>query len=326
MRLCHSLVTAQLRAVPLLFLLLLLATTSCSVRRYAINMVGDALASGNSVYENDEDIDLVGEALPFGLKLMESLLAELPDHPGLLLTSCQGFVLYSYAYVHYEAEIAEEEDLDRARVLRNRARKLYMRALAYGLHGLGRSYPGFENQMLLDPQRAVELLDRKKKDRDLPFLYWSAAALGLAISASLDDASMLARLPEVEAMMNRGLELDESWADGSFHQFKVQLAGAKVGEPDWDLIKKHYERALELSKGRFAGLYLAYAEAVSVPKQNMSEFRSLVDQSLALDPDQYPENRLVNLVAQRRAHWLLDHIDELILEEDHMAEAKGEQP
>ena len=41
-----------------------------------------------------------------------------------------------------------------------------------------------------------------------------AAALGLAISASLDDASMLARLPEVEAMMNRGLELDESWADG----------------------------------------------------------------------------------------------------------------
>jgi hypothetical protein len=162
---------------------------------------------------------------------------------------------------------------------------------------------------------AVDRLSSKKKTRDLPFLYWSAAALGLAISASLDDAAMLARLPEVEALMNRGLELDETWADGSFHQFKVQLAGAKVGEPNWDLIKMHYDRALELSKGRFAGLYLAYAEAVSVPNQNATEFRSLVDEALAVDPDRYPEARLVNLIAHRRAHRLLNHMDELILED-----------
>ena len=53
----------------------------------------------------------------------------------------------------------------------------------------------------------------------------------------------------------------------------------------------------------------------------MSEFQSLVSESLTLTRIG-TRNRLVNLVAQRRAHWLLDHIDELILEEDHMAEAQ----
>ena len=95
---------------------------------------------------------------------------------------------------------------------------------------------------------------------------------------------------------------------------------------DQNLIRNHYERALELSQGRNAGLYLAYAEAVSVPTQNMSEFRSLVGQSLAINPDQHPENRLVNQIAHRRAQWLLNHIDELILEDDNTPESKGEQP
>ncbi|MBN1571156.1 MAG: hypothetical protein JXA73_25195 [Acidobacteria bacterium] len=326
MKLRHSSILEKIIAILLLLVLLLPVTAGCSVRRYAINMVGNALASGNSVYENDEDLDLVGEALPFGLKLMESLLAQSPDHPGLLLTSCKGFVLYSYAYVQYQAEETEEQDLDRARALRKRARKLYLRALGYGLRGLERFYPGFENQLLLEPQKAVDRLNGKDSKRDLPFLYWGAAALGLAISISLDDAALLARLPEVEAMMNRGLELDESWEEGSFHQFKVQLAGAKVGELNQNLIRNHYERALELSQGRNAGLHLAYAEAVSVPTQNMSEFRSLVGQSLAINPDQHPENRLVNLIAHRRAQYLMNHIDELILEDDNTPESKGEQP
>jgi predicted anti-sigma-YlaC factor YlaD len=315
---------------PIRFLLLLVLAipimAGCSIRRYAINMVGNALASGNSVYENDEDLDLVGAALPFGLKLMESLLSQSPDHPGLLLTSCKGFVLYSYAYVQYEAEAKEGQDFDQARALRKRARKLYMRALSYGLRGLERSYPGFEKQLFIEPQKAVAQINMKDKKRDLPFLYWSAAALGLAISVSLDDAALIARLPEVEAMMNRGLELDEKWEEGSFHQFKVQLVGAKVGELDRNLIKTHYERALELSQGHNAGLHLAYAEAVSVPTQNMPEFRYLVGQTLSIDPEQHPENRLVNLIARRRAQWLLNHIDDLILDTDNIRESKGDQP
>ncbi len=309
--------------VLVLSLPVLLLNTSCSIKKFAINKIGDTLASGNSVYESDEDLELVAGALPFGLKLVESLLAESPHHRGLLLTACRGFVLYSYAFVDYEAELAEETDLERARHLRHRARRLYLRGFRYGLQALERSYKGFGDRLAADPTAAVASIQEKKKKRDLPFLYWSAAALGLAISASRDDTAMLARLPEVEALLDRALELDETWDGGALHAFQIQLASAKVGEPDAGSIARHYRRALELSEGNNADLHLAYAEAISVPSQDQGEFCSLVQKSLAVDPDHFPENRLVVLLAHRRARWLLERVDDLILGAENCSVPSG---
>ncbi len=296
----------------LLSLLLLLLTSGCSIRRYAINQIGDALASGSSTYASDEDLELVGEALPFGLKLIESLLAEAPKHKGLLLAACEGFTGYTWVYVQQEGDRVAQEDLQRARQIRTRARKLYLRAHRYGLRRLEASYQGITEQLETDPQGALSVV----KKEDIPALYWTAAALGLAISVSKNDAEMLARLPEVEAFLEQSLALDESWDAGALHEFQITLAGAKPGALDVHQIKKHFDRALQLSGGGHAGLYVAYAEVVSVKEQNRSEFRSLLERALAIDPAQYEEVQLLNLVAQQRARWLLGRIDELFLEEE----------
>ena len=190
-----SLVIAALTAAP-----------GCSLKTYAINMVGDALSSGDSVYETDDDLELVGAALPFGLKLTESLLAQSPGHRGLLLTACRGFTLYSYAYVAYAAEITADEDLDRARALRVRARRLYLRGFDYCMRALERSYPGLTRALAGPPDTAVSVFRTDDRERDVPLIYWSAASLGLAISASKHDAAMLGRLPEVRALLDRALE------------------------------------------------------------------------------------------------------------------------
>jgi predicted anti-sigma-YlaC factor YlaD len=291
-------------------------TSGCSVKTYAINMVGNALASGDSVYETDDDLELVGAALPFGLKLTESLLAQSPNHSGLLLTACRGFVLYAYAYVDFPAQVAGHEDLDRARALRDRASRLYLRGYRYGIRAIERSYPGFGQALLANPAAAVRTVRSTRADRDVPLLYWTAASLGLAISVSRGDAALLARLPEVRALLDRAIELDEAWDAGALHEFELTLAGSGPGELDAESITRHFDRAVELSKGRSAGAYLAYAEAVSVPQQNAAEFRALIARALAVDVDADPQNRLVNQLARRRALWLASRIDELILETD----------
>ena len=232
----------------------------------------------------------------------------------MLLSACRGFVLYSYAYVDYPAEVAREDDFERALAMRTRARRLYERALRYCLRGLERPYQGLGAELERDPENAVLRIEPGDQERDLPLMYWSAAALGLAISVSPGSAAMLARLPEVEALLERALVLDETWDDGALHEFKVVFAGAVPGETDYDDIRRHYDRALELSGGQSAGLHVAYAEAVSVPTQNGTEFREMIEKALAVDPDANPDNRLVNLIAHRRARWLLDHVDDLILE------------
>jgi predicted anti-sigma-YlaC factor YlaD len=292
--------------------------TGCSIRRLAINQIGDALASGGDTYSSDDDLILVGEALPFGLKLMESLLEESPSHRGLLITACEGFTTYAYIYVQHKADIGTGQDLTQAREMRTRARRLYLRARAYGLRRLEASYKGITERIQADPRAALSVI----KKEDVPALYWNAAALGLGISVSKNDAEMLAQLPEVEALLERALELDEGWNQGALHSFQVTLASAKPGQPDYRKLREHFDRALDLSGGNQAGLYVAYAEAVSISNQDRSEFVSLLNQALAIDPDQHKDVRLANIVAQQRARWLLGRVDDLILDTTSVSEGR----
>jgi len=311
------------RSLGLVLVLLATATSGCSVRRYAVNKVGDILASGGSVFESDDDIELIGDALPFGLKLFESLVAESPRHRGLLLATCRGFVLYSYGYVEAESERLMEVDLEAARDQRARARRLYLRAHQYCLRGMSVSYPDFASHLAAEPEVAATLVSAKKTDRDVPLLYWSAVSLALAISTSRDDAAMLARLPESEALVERALELDESWNEGALHSARMLQIAAHLGDLDVEAIDRHYRRALELSAGGDAGLFVSYAETVSVSRQDRSQFTTLLTRAIAIDPDRDPDRRLQTLFAQRRARWLLERVDDLILDLGEESRSRG---
>ena len=310
----------RILSASLIFMTLMtltVATTGCSIKKYAINKVGDSLASGGSVYESDDDLELVGDAFPFSLKLVESLLAQSPRHRGLLLAATKGFTSYSYIFVDSEADVVAVDDLARATELRARARNLYLRAYRYGIRGLELSYPGIgfaltpdPELVLFDPEQAVSRITDKK---NVPLLYWTGAALGLAISVSRNDPALLARLPEVDALIGQAMRLDESWDEGALHGFEVIFARARPGALDFEGMDAHFRRALELSNRTRAGLFVSYAEAVAIPNQDRSQFQTLLDSALAIDPNEHEENRLANLVAQRRARWLLSRVDELIL-------------
>lgn len=251
-------------------------------------------------------------ALPFSLKLVEGLLAESPKHKGLLLVASQGFASYTYLEVQPKADAAGVSDFDGAKKLRARMRRLYLRGHNYGMTALELTHPGISAKLIQDPRKAAGVL----KKRDVPVVYWTAAGLGLAISASRDDVEMLARLPEVEALIDRAIELDPSWRDGALHEFRIVLATARPGELDVARMKDHYKQALDLSKGRSASVHVTLAEALAVQQQDRAEFTRLLELSLAVDPDSYKDNRLMNLVAQRRARWLLERTDDLILSTD----------
>jgi hypothetical protein len=60
---------------------ILAASVACSFNKIAMNKVAGMLSapSGSNVFTQDNDPDLVGDALPFAIKLYESLLASVPD-------------------------------------------------------------------------------------------------------------------------------------------------------------------------------------------------------------------------------------------------------
>lgn len=291
--------------------MVVLALDGCSIKRFAVNKVGDALAGGGTTFASDDDPELIRQAVPFSLKLMESLLAESPKHKGLLFATASGFTQYAYAFVQQDADELEDTDFAAAEAMRARAKRLYVRARDYGLRGLEARHRDFEKNLMADPLNAV----RVAKRQDVPQLYWTAASWAAAIALSKDDPDLIADVPKVEALMDRAAALDPDWDNGAIHSFLITYEMARqggAGDPA-ARARSHFERAVALSGGKQAGPYISFAEAVSVQKQDLKEFDVLMAKALAVNPDEQPETRLVNLVMQRRARWLVSKRDELFL-------------
>jgi predicted anti-sigma-YlaC factor YlaD len=291
--------------------LAVLVGSGCSIRRYASNKVADALAQSGTTFSSDDDPDLVKAAAPFSLKLMESLLAENPRHTGLLTAAAGGFTQYTYAFVQQDADELESHDLAAAEALRARARRLYLRARRYGLSGLEVKHPGFEKDLLASPKPTA----RTATKAEVPLLYWTAAAWASVIALSKDNPDLVGQIPAMEALIDRALELDESYGNGSIHSFLISYEMSRprgAGDPT-ARARKHFERALALSKGTDASPLVALAEAVTIQKQDVKEFELLLNRALAINPEANPDNRLVNMVMQRRARWLLTRKAELFL-------------
>jgi predicted anti-sigma-YlaC factor YlaD len=304
--------TSLAKALGMVCLMGTLALTACSPQRFVVNRLGDALAEGSSVYATDDDPDLVGQALPFGLKTIEGLLAESPHHKGLLLAATSGFTQYAYAFVQTEGDLAEDTDIARATAFRERAGRLYRRALRYGQRALEQARPGFLPLLRSDKRAALA----RFKKADVPQLYWTALAWGAAISLNKTDSELGADLPQVEALMRRALELDESYGQGAIHDFFIAYEGGRptAAGGSVERARESLTRALQLSSGQRAAPLVSFAETVDVGLQDRPEFERLLNQALAIDVDALPEQRLANVIAQRRAKWLLTRKDRLFLE------------
>jgi predicted anti-sigma-YlaC factor YlaD len=299
------------RTTPFLLVAIAVLLPACSLKTTAVNKIGDALAETGSSFASDEDPELVGGAIPFGLKTMEGLLETSPRHRGLLLAASSGFVQYAYGWVQLEGDVTESRDLARATELRERARKLYLRAKRYGMRGLEVDFPGLEAALARDKQAALA----KTRREHVPLLYWTAMGWAGAMSLKVNDSDLSADQPLVEALARRALELDPCWGKGSIHEFFVSWeAGRSSIGGSVERAREHYDAALACAGGRRAFPYLTFAESVSVAKQDKEQFRQLMEKALAVDVSRPDDQRLANLLAQKRARWQLGRLDELFIE------------
>lgn len=315
------------RWAGLVILVVAVLGSGCSVQRFAANKLSDTLAAGGTTYSADEDPELIGAALPFSLKLMESALASTPEHRALLAATAAGFTQFAYAFVQQEADTVALEDTDRAWVAWNRARKLYLRAHSYGLRGLDVAIPGFSAGLRANPARTVAGAGAGEVD----LLYWTAASWAAAIALGKDDPSLVADLPLVSALIDRALAVDPDWDHGAIHSFLVSYEMARpdaAGSFDDRVVeaRRQFDRAIELTEGKAAGPYVSWAESVCIPREDRACFDEMLRAAMKINPDDLPAMRLANTIFQRRAAWLLANADRWILPPLDESEGQEEKP
>jgi hypothetical protein len=281
------------------------------VRRIALGAVANALSGSGGSFGQDNDPELVQQALPFALKTMESIVPEQPNHKGLLAATAGGYTQYAYGFLVPDAEALEGKNSAQANHLKNRARNLLQRARRYGIQGLSLTQKDFEAAVRKDSKGVLAKFEKE----DVPLLYWTGAAWAAEVTLDKENLELVADLPLVEKLLRRALELDEGFDSGAIHEvlMSYELARPDGGPEAVVEAKKHFERAKQLSGNKRMAVLVSWAESDAVKRQDKALFNSLLDQVLAFNPDDAPEFRLANVIAQNRAKRLKARTDDLFL-------------
>jgi tetratricopeptide (TPR) repeat protein len=280
----------QMKRWALLFFILVFIS-GCSINRMAIRRAAGMIEIGMSAVYEEEDLELAKVSIEANLKLLEVLLKNDPENDRLKLLLAQGYGSYALGFV---------EDVDK-----ERAKYFYLKGRNYALEVLKKNKILAKkiNQSLQDWEKGLEKTDRKW----VPALFWSAFNWGGYINLSLDNPRAIFDLGKVEAMMRRVVELDESYYFAGAHLFLGSMAGARPkllgGDPE--KAKSHFERAIQLTDGRFLMTYVYYAKYYAIQTLNEEKFDELVHHVLDARLDILPEYKLINQIAKKKAEMLL---------------------
>jgi predicted anti-sigma-YlaC factor YlaD len=283
--------------------------TSCSINKLAMNAVADALTGDGSsdVFTGDPDPQLVGDAIPFAIKMYESLLSANPDHQGLLLTTGSLFVMYANAFVQGPAEMLPRNEWEAREAALARSKQMYLRGYVMLYDALEKKFPGFKKATV--EKDTIQPLLKKCKKQDVGLLYWAVAGGLSAYSIDILDFELSANIPQWTAMIHRAYELDPDYSTAALDEFFI-IFYASLPEllgGDLEQAEQHYKLALKKTGGNSAGTYVSYAQSVCVPAQNYETFKDCLEKALAINPDKDTSTRLVNIISQQKARWLLDN-------------------
>jgi tetratricopeptide (TPR) repeat protein len=301
-----------MRSLPTLALLPVLALPSVGcVKKLAVNAMADALSgSTGGSFTQDDDIEFVGEALPFALKTMEAINEQTPDHVGIKQTLCSGYTQYAFVYVKWPADQVRYDDFETYLEGIERTKRFLNRADGFCLAALDLEHEGFSERIYSD----TDALMAEMTEDDVYMLYWTGATWLARISISKDDMEAIGQLPIASAMLQRARELDPDWGKGAIHDMMILLEPNLPMPGGLDRAREAYDKAVALSDGVLASPHVSLATSVSVSEQNREEFVELMEKALAVDPNASPEDQLANLYAQEQARFYLDHLDELFVE------------
>ncbi len=272
-------------------IVVLFGTGCASVLYSATNNMATSLSHAML---NHDDLDTIKGAAPAYLLMADGLLRDYPNDIALLTTAAE---LYSaYASVFVDAP--------------ERSKRLTNRALDYALRAacLQRNLACDWRQQRFNVFKD-SLTELAKVD--VPVFYTLGSTWAGWIQAHSDDWNAVAELPRVTAIMQRIIELDETYQQGAAHLYMAMsytlLPAAMGGKPE--LGRKHFERALLLSNGNNLTVKVLYARQYARMVFNRDLFEGLLQEVISADPVA-PDLTLMNMLAQQQAQELLAKVDD----------------
>ena len=271
-----------------LIIAMLMMATGCStiVSRSAANLT-------TAVVDHD-DPGTVRDGAPAYLLLMDSLVVGNPRNEQVLRSAANLYSAYSALFI---------TDSDRAKRLTTRAYDYGQRAFC--VHN--RAACSIESSNF----EAYEKMVAGFTKNDLPYMFSLAQAWLSKIRAFGSEWGAIAELPKAEALLQRVLELDEAYDNGTAQIYMGMLKTVRPralgGKPEEG--RMHFERAIELSSGHNLSAKVQYAESYARLVFDRELHDRLLNEVMTSETE-FKGYTLLNVFAKQRAELLLQSADD----------------
>jgi tetratricopeptide (TPR) repeat protein len=245
-----------------------------------------------TVVNMSNDVELMRDGLPASLIQIDGFIKSDPNNK-ILLRGAESYFGYAFSFV---------EDVNKPR-----ASALYLKARDYALRVLKKNRQFDEEANDLN-----EVLSKCTRE-DVPALYWAAGSWLAWIGLNVGNPEALMDLPKVEAMLQRVIELDETYYYGTAH---AMLGGFCAAQPknmggNPEKANKHFQEAFKISGSKLLAAQLMYAKFYAVQIQDKALFVKTLNEIIATPVNFFPERNLANEVTKRKAKILLEKVDTL---------------
>jgi hypothetical protein len=301
---------------PGLAIVALLTIAACDLGQVTVNTTAKVLLRAQPAIQQESDYQLAHDAIPGALKTIEGFWVVSPDNGDLLGLLTEGYCQYGTAFIEDDWEVAKfAGKLEDVQYHNARATHIFTRCLNYALKQLGETW---QTELFGPPDQFAKLVKETGADKRDQMM-WVALALGSIVNHNLTNMELLAYGSTVETILDRVVELDHANLPGrrdyaalphiAYGMLYTAVGAQMGGKPD--KAREHFETALRLTDGKFLLARTLMGYRVGVITNDRKLFHDQLKQVLETAPSVWPEQRLANEVAHRRARRYLSHEKQL---------------
>ncbi|MFV9615133.1 MAG: TRAP transporter TatT component family protein [Gammaproteobacteria bacterium] len=270
--------------------LALLTLSACSMDKMMVNMSMPMIDSGIEAMNYETDLQLAEDSMPANLSMLNGMINLDPENAQLHTFAAQAYYGFSYGF-------NEDNNPERGSAF-------YLRGLKHGLTALElNGAQNLRNTTITDFEVQVGKMDKD----DVAAIFWTASNWAKWIDMHRNDAEAIAQLARATALMQRVIELDDTFYHGGAHMYFGVYYGSRAPllGGNFEKSRQYFERAGEITGGKLLIVDLLQAQYLARQQQDQEDFHNRLTAILNAPDDLMPELALQNQIAKRKAALLL---------------------
>jgi hypothetical protein len=277
------------------------------IERRAASTTYGILAKSTEVAKRQSDLELARAALPGGILQLATFALAYPDHRGFRTLHADAVCQYAVAFIFDDWEDAKLRGRDaEAEQITARLGSLLSSCVESNIALLP---PAWQKARAQGPDAMIALLPSATKD-DVPMLLWIANTdiVRLAIA----PLNHLGQLPAIKATLARCAQLAPGYREAEAELMLATLTAALSMLPGNSDGEAEFLRARTRAGEGALMVDVMFARGTAVARRDRALFDTTLNRVLEADLNRWPDRRLANELARRKARRYLAAVNALI--------------